>query len=147
MRLAAWPCGCRSSASPEGGEKTIPGAIAGDVIGSVYERNNHRSKRFELSFAKDASFTDDTVHTVAVMAALMGDGDIGAVLLASLHQRVSGTRLRRQPRPLGVGGDPGTEAVWEIRERLGDAGVALCVVGDIQGGGVDSRGRIGCADA
>ena len=56
------------------------GAIAGDVIGSVYERNNHRSKRFELSFAKDASFTDDTVHTVAVMAALMGDGDIGAVL-------------------------------------------------------------------
>ena len=56
------------------------GAMAGDVIGSVYEWNNHKSKRFEPLFAEDAFFTDDTVHTVAVMAALMDGGDIGAYL-------------------------------------------------------------------
>ena len=66
----------------KGGEEKVLGAIAGDVIGSVYEWNNHRSKRFEPLFAKGASFTDDTVHTVAVMAALMDDGDFGA----SLHR-------------------------------------------------------------
>ena len=41
------------------------GAIIGDIVGSIYEFNNHKSKEFEL-FSKGSSFTDDTVHTVAV---------------------------------------------------------------------------------
>jgi ADP-ribosylglycohydrolase len=40
-------------------------AMIGDIIGSTFEVENHRSPFFEL-FRKDARFTDDTVCTVAV---------------------------------------------------------------------------------
>ena len=41
------------------------GAIAGDIIGSVYEWNNIKRTDFEL-FNERSTFTDDTVLTVAV---------------------------------------------------------------------------------
>lgn len=41
------------------------GAIIGDIVGSTFENENHRSPFFEL-FRKDARFTDDTVCTTAV---------------------------------------------------------------------------------
>lgn len=40
------------------------GAIAGDIIGSVYEAMPIKSKEFPL-FQKSSVFTDDTVLTVA----------------------------------------------------------------------------------
>lgn len=46
------------------------GAIAGDVIGSVYEFHNVRRTDFEL-FPEKATFTDDTVATVAVADAIL----------------------------------------------------------------------------
>lgn len=46
------------------------GAIIGDVVGSVYERNNIKTKNFEL-FKPNCFFTDDTVMTVAVAKALL----------------------------------------------------------------------------
>ena len=46
------------------------GAIVGDIVGSKYEFNNHRSKKFKL-FASDCRFTDDTVMTCAVGKAIM----------------------------------------------------------------------------
>ena len=45
------------------------GAIFGDIAGSIYEGNNIKTKNFEL-FDKDSFFTDDTVMTIAVGAAL-----------------------------------------------------------------------------
>ena len=50
------------------------GAIAGDVIGSVYEARPVKSTDFEL-FPPGARYTDDTVLTVATAEALLGDGD------------------------------------------------------------------------
>lgn len=50
------------------------GAIAGDMIGSVYEFNNHRTKDFPL-FIDDTEFTDDTILSVAVADVLMNGGD------------------------------------------------------------------------
>ena len=51
------------------------GAIIGDIVGSKYEFNNHRSKEFEF-FAPDCFFTDDTVMTLAVAKAVKEfDGD------------------------------------------------------------------------
>ena len=47
------------------------GAIIGDIVGSVYEFNNFRSKDFEPLFHRKAFFTDDTVCTVAVADALV----------------------------------------------------------------------------
>lgn len=45
------------------------GAIIGDVVGSVYEWHNIKTKEFEL-FDTFSTFTDDTVMTVAVAKAL-----------------------------------------------------------------------------
>lgn len=45
--------------------KTIIGAIAGDVIGSIYEWNNNKTTDFPL-FTNRSRFTDDTVLTMAV---------------------------------------------------------------------------------
>jgi len=50
------------------------GAIAGDVVGSAYEFHNTKDYRFEM-FPKGASFTDDSVMTLAVAQWLMEDGD------------------------------------------------------------------------
>ena len=46
------------------------GAIYGDIVGSVYEFNNIRTKDFEL-FCEKSKFTDDTVMTLAVANALL----------------------------------------------------------------------------
>jgi ADP-ribosylglycohydrolase len=50
------------------------GAIVGDIVGSIYEFNNHRFKDFPL-FGEDCKFTDDTVLTVAVADCLMNNGN------------------------------------------------------------------------
>lgn len=47
------------------------GGIAGDIIGSVYEKANYRAKDFEPLFHPKARFTDDTVCIVAVADALV----------------------------------------------------------------------------
>ncbi len=46
------------------------GAIAGDIIGSVYEGRKLRSKNFKL-FADTCTFTDDTVLTCAVAMSIL----------------------------------------------------------------------------
>lgn len=52
------------------------GAIAGDIIGSVYEGHPIKTIRFEL-FHPGMRFTDDSVLTIATAHALMTDGDYG----------------------------------------------------------------------
>ena len=49
------------------------GAIIGDIVGSVYEFDNIKTKDFEL-FKLDCRFTDDTVMTCAVADAIMNGG-------------------------------------------------------------------------
>jgi ADP-ribosylglycohydrolase len=46
------------------------GAIAGDVIGSVFEYSGQKSVDFPL-FSPDSTYTDDTVMTAAVASALL----------------------------------------------------------------------------
>ncbi len=46
------------------------GAVVGDIVGSIYEFDNIKTKDFEL-INKDCYFTDDTVLTAAVAQALM----------------------------------------------------------------------------
>ncbi|PZO41507.1 MAG: hypothetical protein DCF19_09925 [Pseudanabaena frigida] len=52
------------------------GAIVGDIVGSIYEFNNHRSKDFPL-FSEGCNYTDDTVLTVAVADCLMRNSSYG----------------------------------------------------------------------
>ena len=46
------------------------GAIAGDIIGSVYEANPIKTMDFEL-FGEFSRFTDDTVLTIATAQAIL----------------------------------------------------------------------------
>ena len=55
------------------------GAIAGDVIGSVFEWENLKTKEFSL-FNSQSSFTDDTVLTVAVADSLLNQKDYTVTL-------------------------------------------------------------------
>ncbi|MBQ6266821.1 MAG: ADP-ribosylglycohydrolase family protein [Clostridia bacterium] len=50
------------------------GPVIGDIVGSVYEWNNHRSKDFELLTEK-CFFTDDSIMTLAVCDALLKCSD------------------------------------------------------------------------
>ncbi len=46
------------------------GAIIGDVVGSVYEFNNIKTKDFSL-FTEQSAFTDDSIMTFAVAQAIV----------------------------------------------------------------------------
>ncbi|WP_035293845.1 ADP-ribosylglycohydrolase family protein [Clostridium sp. KNHs214] len=48
------------------------GSIAGDIIGSVFERKNIKSKEFQL-FNHCSRFTDDTVLTIATMDSIINN--------------------------------------------------------------------------
>jgi ADP-ribosylglycohydrolase len=50
------------------------GAIAGDIIGSIYEGNNIKRKDFPL-FSTRCRFTDDTVLTVAIAHSILTGSD------------------------------------------------------------------------
>lgn len=52
------------------------GALAGDIIGSVYEWKNIKSKEFPL-FHADCVFTDDSVLTIALADAILHNEDYG----------------------------------------------------------------------
>jgi len=55
------------------------GAIAGDIIGSVYEFDNIKTTDFPL-FSPGCRFTDDTVHTVALADSILSGADYTAKL-------------------------------------------------------------------
>lgn len=55
------------------------GAITGDVVGSIYEWDNIKTKDFPL-FTERNSFTDDSVLTVALADAILNNSDYGRVM-------------------------------------------------------------------
>jgi len=57
------------------------GAIAGDIVGSIYEWENIKTTEFPL-FGKGCCFTDDTVMSVAVADWLMQGGNLENTLKA-----------------------------------------------------------------
>jgi len=52
------------------GVKLMLGAIVGDIVGSRFERYNHKDKHFEL-FTPNCSVTDDGIMSLAVAKAIM----------------------------------------------------------------------------
>ncbi len=63
----------------KGKSKTIIGAIAGDIIGSVYEWNNVKTTEFAL-FSEKSDFTDDTVLSVAVADCILNNKDFAKTI-------------------------------------------------------------------
>jgi ADP-ribosylglycohydrolase len=62
------------------------GAIAGDIIGSIYEFNNIKTTAFKL-FDDRCSYTDDSILTVAIADWLMNDGTFSANEAANYLRR------------------------------------------------------------
>jgi ADP-ribosylglycohydrolase len=61
------------------------GAIAGDIIGSIYEFNNIKTTEFSL-FQPKRFFTDDTVLTVALADAILNDKDYADTMRLYYHR-------------------------------------------------------------
>ena len=88
------------------------GAITGDIVGSVYEFDNHRSREFPL-FVLESHFTDDTVHTVAVADAILHGLDFGETILRYTRKyqdqhygaRLAQWALSDDPSPYGSYGN------------------------------------------
>ena len=83
------------------------GAITGDIVGSIYEGHNHKSKDFPF-FGQGCTFTDDTVCTIAVADCLMNDGDFADF-------------LRRYARKHPYRGYEGMFREWAGSRKKGDA--------------------------
>ena len=66
----------------------MKGAIIGDIVGSVYEFHNIKTKDFPL-FSQRSRFTDDTVMTVAIAMGLLEakeeDSDLTEALTEAMH--------------------------------------------------------------
>ncbi len=63
----------------ENNSRTIIGAIAGDVFGSVYEWDNIKTTDFDL-FSENCKFTDDSVLTVAVADCILNNKDFAKTM-------------------------------------------------------------------
>jgi ADP-ribosylglycohydrolase len=61
------------------------GAIAGDIIGSVYESKNIKTKEFPL-FDPRCHFTDDTVLTVALADAILNERAYSTLMKSYVHR-------------------------------------------------------------
>lgn len=96
------------------------GAIAGDIIGSVYEKRNLKRKDFAPLFHAQARFTDDTVCIVAVADALLNDRNPVHALqgwgqryehVGGWGQRFAFWLVAENPQPYGSWGNGGAMRV------------------------------------
>ncbi len=110
------------------------GAIAGDMIGAPYEfdSNNIKTTDFPLFLGKKRSkFTDDSVLTVATAEAILTGGDYAGAYVKyfNLYPHAGyGTSFRLACRSV-------THALRQLRQRVGDAGIARRLVCGDSGAG------------
>lgn len=78
------------------------GAIAGDLIGSVYEFNPVKTKDFKL-FSPGCGITDDSILTIAIADAILHNDD---------YQTKIQSYARRYPNPMGSYGARFSDWIW-----------------------------------
>lgn len=93
------------------------GAFIGDIVGSIYEFNNIKTKNFPL-FKASCDYTDDSIMTVAVARALTEAVEIGPLSeqeLSGLFVKHMQAMGRAYPNPTGAYG--GNFSYWLIEEN------------------------------
>lgn len=90
------------------------GAILGDIIGSVYEFDNIKTKAFPL-FSEESSYTDDSIMTIAVADWLLHGGDLAKAMqrygakypcpMGGYGGRFSGWLRESSPKPYNSWGN------------------------------------------
>lgn len=90
------------------------GAIIGDIVGSRFEFNNHRSTDFQL-FHPDCAFTDDTICTIAVAEWLLSDENHLTKFITTSEKLTKIMRkwCRKYPNPAGGYGGRFGRWIWE----------------------------------
>jgi ADP-ribosylglycohydrolase len=108
------------------------GAIAGDIIGSIYEHHRIKTKEFPL-FGRLCHFTDDTVLTVAVADVLL-KGESYSDRFRQYYRRYEQAAygasfqhwaLSREPKPYGSFGNGSAMRVSPIGFAFDDLGTVL----------------------
>jgi ADP-ribosylglycohydrolase len=98
-----------------GGEAAMLGAIAGDIIGSVYEWNNIKTEEFEL-FGTNSRFTYDTVMTIAIADAVLDIVSKGSGLENSRDMYAA--KLKEYGRAYPNAGYGGMFIKWLVSETF-----------------------------
>ncbi len=83
------------------------GSIIGDIVGSIYEFDNIKTKEFPL-FSKDAEYTDDSILTVATADWLLHGGEVAKYYLRYATE---------YPHPMGAYGS--SFMAWVCRSKSG----------------------------
>lgn len=100
----------------------VIGAIAGDIIGSVYEHHNIKTKEFIL-FSDESNYTDDTIMTVAVADWLVNTDKSESQLVETIIRCAKKISL-----PYGwiwsyvqkmAGKRRKVRTIWQLRKRIG----------------------------
>ena len=77
------------------------GAIIGDIVGSIYEFDNIKTKTFPF-FSKEKEFTDDSILTLATAEWMLRGGNPADYYLTELSQVQKLMVIRKLPLPLVV---------------------------------------------
>ena len=75
--LLAMALSARNASAMVPSQPQILGALAGDIVGSVYENHPVKDPHFQPLFHEKCGITDDSVLTIATMQALLIK-DVGA---------------------------------------------------------------------
>ena len=110
------------------------GAIVGDIVGSRFEFNNHKSKEFDLfvtckpfdKFTKEtlgialdsSTYSDDSVMTLAIAKAIMRWSECGDTTYGALSALTVST-MREFGRMYPLAGYGGTFDLWLHDEKMG----------------------------
>ena len=86
------------------------GAIIGDIVGSIYEFNNIKTKDFNL-FADRMEFTDDSILTIATADWLLHGGEAGEYYFRY---------ATRYPHPMGGYGGRFTQWLQQSSEEIAE---------------------------
>lgn len=94
----------RRDEQPKGNPKVyynpiLIGAILGDIVGSIYEFNPHKSKEFNIQ-NREMDYTDDTIMTIAVADWIINDKKLTKKGLIACMQQWG----RKYPNPMGAYG-------------------------------------------
>jgi len=108
------------------------GAIIGDIVGSVFEFNNCRSKEFPL-FQTNSDFTDDSVLSFATAKVLLDGGDYAQTYQSfsrAYPYRGYGGRFRQwisqdEPKPYNSFGNGSAMRIAPVGFAFADAESAL----------------------
>ena len=98
------------------------GAIIGDIVGSIYEFDNIKTKEFEF-FQENMGLTDDSVMTLGVAKALMDTLETGSERgFKNLSREISEEKLKLIQNKFGSEINPKTELEANVILRMVEIG-------------------------